>query len=58
MIVSYVKGGSLYDAVKEQDVIFTEENIASILHQIISGLSYLHSRNILHCDIKPENILY
>lgn len=27
------------------------------LPQIINGLSYLHSKKIIHCDIKPENIM-
>ena len=28
------------------------------MRQIFSGLRYLHQRDILHCDIKPENILF
>ncbi|KAJ9475093.1 putative serine/threonine-protein kinase IKS1 [Pseudozyma hubeiensis] len=33
------------------------EEIYSLLTDIVSGLSFLHSRGILHLDIKPGNIL-
>eukprot|EP00760_Papus_ankaliazontas_P034576 PhM_4_TR7265/c0_g1_i1/m.39265/K16195/EIF2AK2; eukaryotic translation initiation factor 2-alpha kinase 2 len=29
----------------------------SIFHQLVSGLQYLHARNVVHCDLKPSNIL-
>lgn len=29
-----------------------------ILEQMLRALDYLASKNLIHCDIKPENILY
>lgn len=28
-----------------------------VLYEIASGFHYIHSKNIVHCNIKPENIL-
>ncbi|XP_046460949.1 cyclin-dependent kinase 1-like [Daphnia pulex] len=28
-----------------------------VLYQIADGLDYVHSKNLVHCDIKPQNIL-
>lgn len=33
-------------------------SIGSVLRQLLSALNYIHTHNIVHCDIKPENILF
>ena len=34
-----------------------ESEACRFLHQIVSGLSFIHSLNIAHRDVKPENLL-
>ena len=34
-----------------------ESEIVDMLQNIISGLQYLHDKQIVHLDMKPDNIL-
>ena len=53
LILPYCPNGSLNKYVGSCD----EELAWKILEQVASGLAYLHQRNIVHQDIKPDNIL-
>jgi serine/threonine protein kinase len=37
---------------------FTSSELDKITYQILCGISYMHSRHIIHRDIKPGNILF
>lgn len=54
--MEYVCGGDLLSFVRKRTKL--TENIAKfIFRQIIEALQYIHSQNVVHRDIKLDNIL-
>ncbi|NXX96464.1 DAPK1 kinase, partial [Centropus bengalensis] len=51
-----VAGGELFDFLAEKESL-TEEEATEFLKQILNGVQYLHSLQIAHFDLKPENIM-
>jgi len=37
---------------------YTEEDCSRIIFQVCSAIGYIHSHNIIHRDLKHENILF
>lgn len=56
IIMEYVPYGELSKEMEKRGSI-PEPMVQSITVQILSALKYLHRRNIVHRDIKPDNIL-
>ncbi|EAS30536.3 STE/STE11 protein kinase [Coccidioides immitis RS] len=56
IFLEYVPGGSIATMLKQYNT-FQEPLIRNFVRQILTGLSYLHSRDIIHRDIKGANVL-
>ena len=58
LVLDFYPGGNLCDMIGDQEGYKLEEEVARCLFkQILAGLGYLHSKSIIHRDIKLENIL-
>ncbi|OMJ10227.1 CTD kinase subunit alpha [Smittium culicis] len=56
MVMEYL-GYDLSGLLARSDWILEQENIKSLVHQILSGLNHMHEYGIIHRDIKGSNIL-
>ncbi|DAA77156.1 TPA_exp: Uncharacterized protein A8136_6922 [Trichophyton benhamiae CBS 112371] len=56
IFLEYVPGGSIATMLKQYNT-FQEPLIRNFVRQILAGLEYLHSRDIIHRDIKGANVL-
>ena len=36
---------------------FTLRALRSIAHQILTSLKFMHAKDLIHCDVKPENVV-
>jgi len=57
IIMEYAKNGDLFTLLHKKKYPFTVLQKISIARQFLSGLDYLHTKKVLHRDIKSMNIL-
>lgn len=54
IVMEYINGGKLTDCLY---LAMTEQQIAAILKQVLLTLDHMHDRNMIHRDIKSDNVL-
>jgi serine/threonine-protein kinase len=55
-VMAYIKGDNLGQRLQQHGPIAPVE-VRRILREVADALSYAHSRNVIHRDIKPDNII-
>lgn len=56
LVLDYCEGGTLRYLLDEQ-VPLSLDDMLTMLIDVLSALDHAHRQGIIHCDIKPENIL-
>jgi len=56
IVTELAKGGELFDHIVKRRF-YSEEDARALIKQLVSAVCYIHSKGIVHLDIKPENLL-
>jgi calcium-dependent protein kinase len=56
IVTELIHGGELFDEISKRQN-FTEQDASVIIKQILEAMAYCHGLNIVHKDLKPENLL-
>lgn len=58
IVMDFIDGKTLTQLIKTHDRwLSKEENVVRLLRELVDVVGYLHRHNIVHCDIKPDNIM-
>ena len=61
IVMEFVNGGSLTDCLKKYQMkygkSFPEEIVQYLMRQIVDAIKFIHKRNIIHRDLKLDNIM-
>lgn len=56
IVMEYIRGRSLKQLIQRRGALHKEEAV-NIMRQLVSAVACAHSHNIIHRDIKPQNVL-
>ena len=56
LVLELVTGGELFEFLSEKDHL-NESEAAEFITQILEGVAHFHAKNIVHLDLKPENVM-
>lgn len=56
LVMEYIPGGDIYSLLQNMGSL-DEDNARVYVVQVVKALQFLRQNNIIHCDLKPDNIL-
>ena len=56
LILEYCPPGSIIDLMLSMNRAYSEQEISTIMKNVLKGLIFIHSKNLIHRDIKAANI--
>lgn len=58
IVMDYIDGLTLAEMIRRDDPWLRDErNIVKMLRELVDVVDYLHCQGVVHCDIKPDNIM-
>ena len=60
IVTELCTGGDLFDLIDsyyKRRILMKESDTMHIIRQVLEAVAYCHAKEIVHCDIKPENIM-
>ena len=60
LVTEYCKGGEIFDEVERgtKPKVSSEKQTVLIVRQLLEAMAYLHKNNIVHRDLKVQNVLF
>ena len=55
-VMDYIESGSLEDRIKSGNAMAVDRAV-EVFKEVATGLMHLHGKGVLHCDLKPGNVL-
>ena len=56
ILMEYMNLGTLDSLLRTHET-FSKPKLADVARQVLNGLSYIYGHKIIHCDLKPSNLL-
>lgn len=55
--MEYVSGGEIFDYIHKNGPL-PDEQAARVFHQLVQAIKYCHDKQVVHRDLKLENVLF
>ena len=57
IVMEYAEGGTIFEFLQSRETLLDEEEILHLFVQMVLSLQVVHDHNILHRDLKTQNIM-